>query len=76
MTGSDSSTRNRDKSDKEASGRFGLDEETRRIAERLLNTPPKHHEDMKIGKPTPKRTDESKNRPASKGRVHKGRTKT
>jgi hypothetical protein len=27
-----------------------LDEPTRRIAERLLNMPPKHHKDMKFGK--------------------------
>ncbi|MGI8568398.1 MAG: hypothetical protein ACR2KT_04685 [Methylocella sp.] len=27
-----------------------LDETTRRIAARLLNTPPKPHKDMKVGK--------------------------
>jgi hypothetical protein len=27
-----------------------LDEPTRRIAERLLNTPPKPHKEMKLGK--------------------------
>jgi hypothetical protein len=27
-----------------------LDEPTRRIAERLLNMPPKQHKDMKLGK--------------------------
>jgi hypothetical protein len=32
-----------------------LDEPTLRIAQRMLSMPPKRHEDMKIGKPIPKR---------------------
>jgi len=50
-----------------------LDETTLQIAKRILSTPPKPHSEMKLGKgnPTPK---ESKTRPASKGRVHKGKT--
>jgi hypothetical protein len=31
-----------------------LDETTRRIAERILNTPPKPHKEMKLGKRKPK----------------------
>jgi hypothetical protein len=50
-----------------------LDEQTRRIAERLLNTPPKPHDEMKLGK-SKKLVGNPKTRPASKGRVHKGRT--
>ena len=37
---------------------------------RMLSTPPKQHADMKIGKAKP-----TKECPASKGRVHKGRKK-
>jgi hypothetical protein len=50
-----------------------LDEPTRRIAERLLNMPPNPHDEMKLGKPG-KLAPRQKDRPASKGRVHKGRT--
>ena len=49
-----------------------LDEPTRQIAERLLNMRPKLQKDMKLGKPKAK---DVKERPASKGRVHKGRTR-
>jgi hypothetical protein len=49
-----------------------LDEPTRQIAERLINMPPKQHKDMKLGKSKAKDTKE---RPASKGRVHKGKTR-
>jgi hypothetical protein len=38
---------------------------------RMLSTPPKQHVEMKLGK-----SKSAKERPASKGRVHKGRTKT
>jgi hypothetical protein len=41
---------------------------------RALNTLPKRHSEMKLGKDK-KATDKPKARPASKGRVHKGRTK-
>jgi hypothetical protein len=51
-----------------------LDEATKQIAARLLQMPPKRHDEMKIGKPM-KSADNPKTRPASKGRVHKGRTK-
>jgi hypothetical protein len=51
-----------------------LDEPTRRIAERLLNMPPKPHAEMKLGK-TKILLGKQKERPASKGRVHKGRTR-
>jgi len=40
---------------------------------RMLNTPPKPHSEMKVGKPKAKTS--AKERPASKGRVHKGRTR-
>ncbi len=46
-----------------------LDEPTRRIAERLLNTPPKPHADMKLGKSkakasnSPSAKNERKTRP-------------
>ena len=57
-----------------------LDEQTLRIAERMLHTPPRPHDDMKLGKgkpnPIPKPISETKMRAASKGRVHKGRTRT
>jgi hypothetical protein len=50
------------------------DEETERRREdalkRMLSTPPKQHAEMKIGKAKP-----AKERPSSKGRVHKGRTR-
>jgi hypothetical protein len=41
---------------------------------RMLSTPPKPHSEMKIGKRKPKA--QPKERPASNGRVHKGRTRT
>jgi len=47
-----------------------LDEVTLRIARTILNTPPKPHDEMKLGKGKP-----AKERPASKGRAHKGKTK-
>jgi hypothetical protein len=56
-----------------------LDEPTLRIAERMLHMPPKPHDEMKRGKGKAKqigRQGESKTRPASKGRVHKGRTRS
>jgi hypothetical protein len=37
---------------------------------RMLSTPPKQHAEMKLGK-----EKSAKKRPASKGRVHKGRTR-
>jgi hypothetical protein len=37
---------------------------------RMLSTPPKQHSEMKIGK-----GNATKERPASKERVHKGRTR-
>jgi hypothetical protein len=39
-----------------------LDEATRRIAERMLSTPPKRHDEMKVGraKPTPKKKGASR----------------
>jgi hypothetical protein len=50
-----------------------LDDATLQIAKRLLNTPPKPHSEMKIGKRKAKAT--TKERPASKGRVHKGKSR-
>jgi hypothetical protein len=50
-----------------------LDEPTRRIAARLLKTPPKPHDQMKLGQ-TKSAPIKQKERPASKGRVHKGKT--
>jgi hypothetical protein len=32
------------------------DEDTRQIAERLMKMPPKHHQEMKVGKRKPKPT--------------------
>jgi hypothetical protein len=49
-----------------------LDEPTRRIAERLLSMPPKPHSEMKLGK-RKSATKKHKERPPSKGRVHKGK---
>ena len=37
---------------------------------RMLSTPPKPHQEMKLGK-----SKSAKERPATKGRVHKGKTK-
>jgi hypothetical protein len=37
-----------------------LDETTRQIAERMLRTPPKPHEEMKVGKRKPKRSAKPK----------------
>jgi hypothetical protein len=45
----------------------GMAERFQRALRKALNTPPKHR-----SAPTPK----TKERPASKGRVHKGKTKT
>jgi hypothetical protein len=47
------------------------------VIRRMANTPPKPQKEMKIGKCKPipyKKSNESKTRPASKGRVHKGKT--
>jgi len=52
-----------------------LDEQTLRRAKQTLRTPPKPHDETKLGKGL-KRPDNPKTRPASKGRVHKGRTRT
>jgi hypothetical protein len=43
-----------------------------RIMESIVRMPPKPHEDMKLG--THKRPTPTKERPASKGRVHKGKS--
>jgi hypothetical protein len=45
-----------------------------RIMESMVRMPPKAHEDMKLG--TRKRPKLLKERPASKGRVHKGKAHT
>jgi hypothetical protein len=50
-----------------------LDEATLQIAKRILSTPPKPHSAMKIGKRKAKAS--TKERPASKGRIHKGSTR-
>jgi hypothetical protein len=54
------------------------DEETERRREdalkRMLSMPPKHHDEMKLGKGR-KSSAESKTRPVSKGRVHKGKSR-
>jgi hypothetical protein len=53
------------------------DEETARrrdaVIKHMLSTPPKLHKEMKIGKRKAKAG--AKERPASKGRVHKGKTR-
>jgi hypothetical protein len=66
----------------EAQG-FSEEEIARRrddVIRRMANTPPKPHSEMKLGKdktkPGRKPASESKTRPASKGRVHKGKTRT
>jgi hypothetical protein len=41
---------------------------------RMLSTPPKPHDEMKLGKGR-KLPGEPKTRPSSKGRVHKGKTR-
>jgi hypothetical protein len=45
-----------------------------KLAKRMLAMPPKPHEDSKLEKPR-KPSQKQKERPASKGRVHKGRTR-
>jgi hypothetical protein len=45
----------------------GMENRFQRALRNLLNTPPKHR---------PARTSKAKERPASKGRVHKGKTRT
>jgi hypothetical protein len=55
---------------------YSDEEATRRMNEalrRALTSPPKPHSEMKIGKR--KAEARPKERPASKGRVHKGRTR-
>jgi hypothetical protein len=55
---------------------YSDEEATRRMNEalrRALTSPPKPHSEMKIGKR--KAEARTKERPASKGRVHKGRTR-
>jgi len=45
-----------------------LDEATRRIAERILSTPPKRHEEMKLGKAKSKPTKSpAKRKPPRQG---------
>jgi hypothetical protein len=50
-----------------------------RIMERMVCMPPKQHKDMKLGKGKAKSSKnfggEHKLRPASKGRVHKGKAR-
>jgi hypothetical protein len=53
---------------------YSAEETVRRRDEalfRALSTPPKRHAEMKLGK----KAKPPKERPASKGRVHKGKTK-
>jgi hypothetical protein len=45
-----------------------------KLARRVLAMPPKKREDSKLGKPR-NTSQKHKDRPASKGRVHKGRTR-
>ena len=55
---------------------YSDEEATRRMNEalrRALTSPPKPHSEMKLGKRKAKANP--KERPASKGRVHKGRTR-
>jgi hypothetical protein len=51
-----------------------LDEPTRRIAERLLNMPPKLHKDMKLGKSKAKDANLAFKTTQSKGRASKNET--
>jgi hypothetical protein len=44
-----------------------------KIMERMVRMPPKQHKDMKLGKPRAKAGP--KERSASKGRVHKGKSR-
>jgi hypothetical protein len=52
-----------------------LDEATRRIAERMLSTPPKPHDQMKVGKPRKDAAKPEKKRTAGKGRARVGKAK-
>jgi hypothetical protein len=45
-----------------------------KLAKRMLAMPPKKREDSKLGKPR-NPSQKHKERPASKGRVHKGKTR-
>jgi hypothetical protein len=45
-----------------------------KLAKRMLSMPPKKREDSKLGKPR-NPSQKQKERPASKGRIHKGRTR-
>ena len=62
---------------KEKDGLYSDEEIARRrdeVIRRMANTPPKPHSEMKLGKSKSlKRT--AKERPASKGRVRKGKSK-
>ena len=50
----------------------GSIERAKELMASLLRQPPKHHDEMKVGKRPPAK---SKERPATKGRVHKGKTR-
>jgi len=61
---------------KKSDDQYSDEEATRRMNEalrRALTSPPKPHSEMKLGKRKAKANP--KERPASKGRVHKGRTR-
>jgi hypothetical protein len=45
-----------------------------KLAKKMLAMPPKKREDSKLGKPG-NPSQKHKERPASKGRIHKGRTR-
>jgi hypothetical protein len=46
-----------------------LDETTVDIARRMLSTPPKHHDEMKVGRAKPKRAKDERRRKARKSRT-------
>jgi hypothetical protein len=54
--------------------KLDLDKPTLRIAERLLDMPAKPHQEKKLGK-TKNAPKKQKERPAAKGRVHKGKSR-
>ena len=43
----------------------GLDGDTLRVLQRVLSMPPKHHDEMKIGKPAQKKRRKPKDRASS-----------